>query len=237
MNRFIIEYELFKTNPKYYIENMLKISRNRIIKHVIINGCEISYLDYIRDNIVADNRVYLYNDIIDINNDNNVEVTNGNTYIHDITVDNISEYIATEYYKQHVLGYSALKPMLNSLVEVRKDGSLWIYKHDINIGDIFTGVNYTTDMYQNKFVGLKGKCSTCLNCLCDVNKKSNIFTNMVNENECILKDKIKDLVPKEVKEVTQEQFMYLIESMNEVNNGVDMMISCADMLMRSDKED
>ena len=237
MNRFIIEYRLFKSNPKYYIENMLKISRNRIIKHIVIKGCDIEYLDYIRDNITADNRIYLYNNIIDINS-SDIEVINGNTYIHDVTTDKVSEYIAIEYYKQNVLGYSALRPILNSLIEIREDGSLWIYNHDINVGDINAGINYTEAMYQNMFVGLKGKCSVCLNCLCDMNKKSDVFTNMVDENECMIKDKIKGLVPKEVKEVTQEQFMYLIESMNEVNNGVDMMISCADTLMKSNsKED
>lgn len=224
MNRFRIENKIFQKNPNFILGALKKIAISRNCIHLIINGISKKEMDDLNnyEEYNANFRIYNEEKVLD------KELLNSSiVYISDVTEDALLENKVLYYYQQ-IDGYSGRFPFKNSITDINEKMELIVQGN--KIGDLYNGIEYAQQQIENKYLGLQGFCYKCLNPLCDHSKYeyNQLVPNMISLEECEHKFKILQDIPMEVREVTKEQMIYILEVLTEIERNSD---TCVDVVV------
>lgn len=208
-NRFEISKDVFLKNKNLILDRITYFKNNgyKSYFHIIIPGLEKEEIDKMYENKEILGHILIYNEYIDVEENTNKEKCGMYKYIRSIKgIPDI--FIINSYYIQQIEGYSNIYPTSNLIVKL--DNKLDMYINEKYISNFLEDILIPN--IKNFYMGEK-RCSKCLNCMCDITKtKDTIF--LIDPEECKYKTKLKELVSKEVKEVTREEYINLIESMS-----------------------
>lgn len=221
MYNIIIDYKLFK-NEINDILDKIKINGSRIGRFNIIfkNMNNDDYHEMMDNNEFINKSIFnIYNKVIDyVTEDNIEEALDTRSYIKDVSCDVVNPLVLAKWYLQQIHTFSGLRPLSSSLVELKEDKKFYLVINNEIVGDLDEGEYITEYHIQNKFFSKKGFCNKCLNPFCNMYKRGCI-KYMIDPKECEVKTKLLEYVPEEVKEVSQEQYIYLLEVLSEVMNN------------------
>lgn len=218
-NRFEVNAEVFKSQRDVIIDrlNQFKKSGYKQVFHVIIPDIDPDELGSIinKYNNIGNN-IKIYNNYISIKSNDDIAKVNTLSYITDIDyLDNID--VLNRYYTQSIQGWSAKYPTTNFIVVLDEKLDMRFKYNNEYIGNFLQPIS--VPKLKNIFIGEHGKCSKCLNCMCDFSKTfGTIF--LINPNECRIKSAIKNAVSKEVKEVTKEEYGKIMEALAELHRDM-----------------
>lgn len=215
-NRFEVSKDIFVAQHNVIFDriNQFKHSGYKQVYHIIIPNIDTSELGEIINNIKClDTTIRIYNEYVSVNDKETAESLSSIAYISSVSyLDDIN--LLNRYYTQCVEGWSALYPTTNLIIKLN-DNLDMVFKHNGKfIGNLLDSID--TPNMKNVFIGEHGKCSKCLNCMCDVTQTfGTIF--LMKPEECRLKSRIKDMISKEVKEVTKEEYGKIMEAIAEIH--------------------
>lgn len=218
-NRFEISPEIFERNHSIIFDRLMQFKRTgyKQVFHIIIPNINPDKLGSIINNYYGiGSNIKIYNNYVNIESE--LDLSNVNTLSYLVNVkytDNID--ILNRYYTQSIEGWSAKYPTTNFIV-VLDDKFDMKFKHSGEfIGNFLQPIN--VPKLKNIFIGEHGKCSNCLNCMCDFSKTfGTIF--LIDPDECKTKSNIKNIVSKEVKEVTREEYAKIMEALAELHRDM-----------------
>lgn len=213
--RFEIEKEFFLKNYDYIIGNLKKYKADKILKyiHVIVPELKISDIeDKIKNDIDINRGILFYSSYEDQNEYSFPRYINKN----ELYNTKISQDILERLYIQEVKGYVARDLNYNKIVKLTNEYDFIIKDENLCLGNMKTGWFENYNVEENIYIGIYGKCKYCLNCLCDHSKKRGNIKFLIDINECKFKKEMHNKIPKEVKEVTYEQYNHIIELLTEV---------------------
>lgn len=210
---YINDKKFFLDNYSFIMDSLKKYKRDNLLKyiHLIVPDLLISDIkDRIENDIQINTEIILYsslNSVID--NGFGVYYNKSKLYNQDLDQDTL-----LVIYIQEVKGYVARDLNLNKIVELKSNFDFIL--EDKIIGNMKKSFFGEYSMNDNIYIGLYGRCNRCLNCLCDMNKTKNGIKFLIDHEECKFKKELHDRIPKEVKEVTYEQYNHIIELLTEV---------------------
>lgn len=208
-NRFEISKDVFLKNKNTILDRITYFKNNgyKSYFHIIVPGLEKEIIDQMYENKEILGHILIYNEYINVTKNTTKESCGMYKYI--LNISGIPDtFVINSYYIQQIEGYSAIYPTTNLIVKL--DDKLDMYINDKYIANLLGDISIPN--IKNFYMGEK-RCSKCLNCMCDITKtKNTIF--LIDPEECQYKSKLKDIVSKEVKEVTREEYANLMESMS-----------------------
>lgn len=213
--RFEIEKNFFIENYDEIMNNFKKYKRDNLLKylHLIIPNLKIDDIkDRIKNDIDINRNIIFYSSYTD-----QIEGCFDRYLPKEILYDKgLTNSILIELYIQEVKGYVSRDLNLNKIVELNSNFDFYLKDSNIFLGNMKNEwfINYRFE--ENNFIGIYGKCKYCLNSLCDHSKKRGGINFLIDINECKFKKELHNKIPKEVKEVTYEQYNHIIELLSEV---------------------
>ena len=208
-----IKKEVFLKDVDFYLKELKRIDFYKKFLNLLIEGLGGDDLDNISKSIYFTPDVIIYRGLINITKKTK-ELEEFN-YIFDCDVDSEQKFIDLMY-QQRILHFSGKLPLCNQIVSVLENGDI-INSKEEKLGDIVNGIPIEKLEYKN-LMSLKGKYFTDLNPLYDFSKINTDIPNCIDIDEFNKKTELLNKVSKEVKEVNQEQLIYLCELMTNVEN-------------------
>ncbi|MGL5315571.1 MAG: hypothetical protein ACRC92_20120 [Peptostreptococcaceae bacterium] len=216
-NRFKFEKDFFKENYEIILKRLDNFRHNgyKKIFHVIVPGLDLEFMENHIFNMGDEfnpTTTFIYNKEVVYTKDTTLEFFD---YIIDMEEEtNVDANIM--FYNQRVTGWTSNYPTANLVVNVDSNYDMvFDYDHKQKIGNFMDKIDFPKIM--NIFLGDK-KCSKCLNCLCDITKTKDSFF-IIDRNECRKKTRIKATLPKEVTEVSKEEYITIIEYLSSINKN------------------
>lgn len=210
--RFEIEKSFFISNYRFITNSLKQYKKDNLIKyiHIIVPGLLIEEIkDFIENDYQINNEIIIYSSY-----NTPVDKGFGVYYTKDLLDKNINDEKLIDIYVQEVKGFVARDLELNKIIKIDSDFNFVL--NDRTLGNIKNGFFSNYQLNDNIYIGLFGKCKKCLNCLCDHEKTMQNIKFLIDHDECRFKKELHDRIPKEVKEVTYEQYNHIIELLTEV---------------------
>lgn len=200
-------------DPESFFRKARSLSEHKQITRVICEELTIEDLENLSK--VKEERtpdVKIYNRVLKIPKGFKNQI-NTTDWIEDCEEDpEILPYIIG-YYIQCLEGFSGLFPLSSLTYEIDEEENL-IHPSGEVVGTLSDGC--FIDLRCPKLLTLDGLYSKTLNPLIDVSKQSKLIPFLVEEQEYYHKTRLLELVPEEVRKVSKEQYLHLIELMTEV---------------------
>lgn len=222
MNNVIFDENIEEEKIYEYVNKTITLGKRIGRYNFIFKNYSDEILNKIKDKMGENNKfIVYYNDYIESVNNNNLNYAlNSEVYIVDVDNDITDELLLSKWYKQRIYTYSGIRPRSNTLIQLKNDGNFYLFnsKDDRVVGNLIEGEFIDELDTSNNFFSKNGLCNKCLNPFCDMYQSVNI-KNMIDPTQCENRMKHYQLISKEVKSVSQEQYIYLLEVLSEVLNN------------------
>lgn len=227
-----IKKEVFLKDVDFYLKELKKVDFYKKFLNLLIERLDENDLDDISKSIYFTPDVIIYRGLVNITKETKeFEELN---YIFDCDVDSKQGFIDLMY-QQRILHFSGKLPLCNQIVDVLENGDIINSKKE-KLGDVVNGIPIEKLEYKN-LMSLKGKYFTDLNPLYDFSKIGNDIPNCIDIEEYNKKTELLNKVSKEVKEVNQEQLIYLCELMTNVENNQNLFNKIFEQLVNTKEVD
>ena len=227
-----IEKEVFLKNIDFYLKELKKVDFYKKFLNLLIERLDKNDLDNISKSIYFTPDVIIYRGLISVTKE--AKEFEELSYIFDCDVDSKQEFIDLMY-QQRILHFSGKLPLCNQIVDVLENGDIINSKKE-KLGDIVNGISIEKLEYKN-LMSLKGKYFIDLNPLYDFSKIGNDIPNCIDIEEYNKKTELLNKVSKEVKEVNQEQLIYLCELMTNVESNQNLFNKIFEQLVNTKEVD
>ena len=208
-----IKKELFLKNKDYYFKELKRIDFYKKFLNLLVEDLTTEEISEISNSTYFNPDIIIYKKAIIV--DEKTNFIDCFDYIINCDINSKQEFIDLMY-KQRIIHFSGKLPLSNQIVSILENGDI-LNSTNVKIGDLKNGIDLKKLEFKN-LLTLKGKYFTDLNPLYDFSKINADIPNCIDIDEFNKKTELLNKVSKEVKEVNQEQLIYLCELMTNVEN-------------------